>query len=144
MVFVLQEFHSSQVDARRCRDKVHPKKDKVYKGYQTYSLTLTFCFSFEKQNVKSCQMRFNLNTGICQQRYYSFKHKNNNFSPFLYSVLYFADFQERLAGDFTTFQPCLGAGLGEQGLHQHFCLYGSSERPAGDFPSSSTHPAQYK
>lgn len=33
------------------------KKGKVYKRYQTYSLTLTFCFFSEKQNVKSCQVR---------------------------------------------------------------------------------------
>lgn len=52
------------------------------------------------------------------------------------------DFQERLAGVLFTSQPCLGVGLGEQALHQHFCLYGFSERPAGDFPGSSTHPVQ--
>lgn len=30
-VFVLQKLHSGQVNAGRCRDKVHPEKDKVYK-----------------------------------------------------------------------------------------------------------------
>lgn len=48
------------------------------------------------------------------------------------------------AGVSLTFQPYLGAGLGEQGLHQHFCPYGSSERLAGDSQGSSTHPAQCK
>lgn len=52
VMFVLQEFHLSQVDARRCRDKVDPKKHRVYEIYQTYNLTLTFSFSYEKQNVK--------------------------------------------------------------------------------------------
>lgn len=41
-----------------------------------------------------------------------------------------------------TAPPCLGAGQVEQGHHQHFGLYEFSERPAGDSPGSSTHPAR--
>lgn len=42
-----------------------------------------------------------------------------------------------------TSQPCPGAGLGEPGYRQHFCLCGSSERSAGGFSGSLKHPTEF-